>query len=180
MIATQPLLEVSDLSVEYASDSGPVRAVDQVSLQVAPGEFIGIVGESGCGKSTLLYAIARLLSAPAEVVGGSVRLQGRDLLAMDEEALREIRWRDYSLVMQSAMNALNPVLTVGAQLEDTIAAHKPLPSRAARDRSAALLRMVGIDPVHLKSFPHQLSGGMRQHAMITIALVFNPEPELMD
>src|SRR5437588_9183546 len=104
MIAIKPLLEVNDLSVEYASESGPVRAVDQVSLDVAPGEFIGIVGESGCGKSTLLFAIARLLSPPAEVVGGSVRLQGHDLLAMDEEALREIRWRDYSLVMHGAMD----------------------------------------------------------------------------
>jgi len=180
MIATRPLLEVSDLSVEYASDRGPVRAVDQVSLDVAPGEFIGIVGESGCGKSTLLFAIARLLTPPAAVVGGGVRLRGRDLLAMDEEALREIRWRDYSLVMQSAMNALNPVLTVGAQLADTIAAHQPLKSREVRDRSAELLRMVGIDPVHLRSFPHQLSGGMRQRAMIAMALVFTPELVIMD
>src|SRR5437588_9238319 len=180
MIATKPLLEVSDLSVEYASDSGPVRAVDQVSLEVAPGEFIGIVGESGCGKSTLLFAIARLLSPPAEVVGGSVRLKGRDLLAMDEEALREIRWRDYSLVMQSAMNALNPVLTVGAQLRDTIDAHDAIPKEESPNRSAALLRMVGIDPVHLKSYPHQLSGGMRQRAMIAMALVFTPELVIMD
>src|SRR5205085_9432062 len=122
------------------SEAGAVRAVDQVSLEVGPGEFIGIVGESGCGKSTLLYAIARLLSPPATVVRGSVRLRGRDLLAMDEEALREIRWRDYSLVMQSAMNALNPVLTVGAQLRDTIHAHEAV-GKESRDRSASLLRM---------------------------------------
>src|SRR2546421_9035731 len=171
MIATQPLLEVSDLSVEYASDSGPVRAVDQVSLQVAPGEFIGSVGDSVCGKPPLLYAIARLLSAPATIAGGSVRLKGRDLLAMDEEALREIRWRDYSLVMQSAMNALNPVLTVGAQLRDTIDAHEASFTAGSASRPASLLRMVGIYPVHLKSYPHQLSGGMRQRAMIAMALV---------
>jgi peptide/nickel transport system ATP-binding protein len=180
MIAVKPLLEVRDLTVEYASDAGAVRAVDQVSLELAPGEFLGIVGESGCGKSTLLYAIARLLTRPAEVVGGSVHLRGRDLLAMDEEALREIRWRDYSLVMQSAMNALNPVLTVGAQLHDTIAAHESISPKQTHDRSAALLRMVSIDPIHLKSFPHQLSGGMRQRAMIAMALIFTPELVIMD
>src|SRR5439155_254590 len=151
MIATRPVLEVKDLSVEYASDAGPVRAVDQVSLDVAPGEFIGIVGESGCGKSTFLFAVARLLSPPARVVSGSVRLQGRDLLAMNEEALREIRWRDYSVVMQSAMNALNPVLTVGAQLQDTIAAHEPISAREAHRRSGSLLRLVGIVPVDHRS-----------------------------
>ena len=180
MIATRPLLEVKDLTVEYDSDAGPVRAVDHVSIDLAPREFLGIVGESGCGKSTLLFAIARLLSPPAAVVGGSVQLQGRDLLALDEEALREIRWRDYSVVMQSAMNALNPVLTVGAQLEDTIAAHQSMRGREAHERSGSLLRLVGIDPIHLKSYPHQLSGGMRQRAMIAMALLFTPELVIMD
>ena len=180
MIAVKPLLDVKDLTVEYATDAGPVCAVDHVSLEVAPGEFVGIVGESGCGKSTLLFAIARLLSPSCDVVSGSVRLHGRDLLAMDEAALREIRWRDYSVVMQSAMNALNPVLTVGAQLEDTIDAHEAMSAREAHERSASLLRLVGIDPLHLKSYPHQLSGGMRQRAMIAMALVFTPELVIMD
>jgi peptide/nickel transport system ATP-binding protein len=180
MIATRPLLAVDGLSVEYASDRGPVRAVDAVSFQLEAGEFLGIVGESGCGKSTLLFAIARLLTPPAAVVDGRVELKGRDLLAMDEEALREIRWRDYSLVMQSAMNALNPVLTVGEQLQDTIAAHEPSSPDKSRQRSARLLRLVGIDPIHLKSYPHQLSGGMRQRAMIAMALVFTPELVIMD
>jgi peptide/nickel transport system ATP-binding protein len=180
VIAVKPLLDVKDLTVEYSTDAGPVCAVDHVSLEVAPGEFVGIVGESGCGKTTLLFAIARLLSPSCDVVSGSVRLHGRDLLAMDEAALREIRWRDYSVVMQSAMNALNPVLTVGAQLVDTIDAHEAMPAREAHERSASLLRLVGIDPVHLKSYPHQLSGGMRQRAMIATALVFTPELVIMD
>jgi peptide/nickel transport system ATP-binding protein len=180
VIAVKPLLDVKDLTVEYSTDAGPVCAVDHVSLEVAPGEFVGIVGESGCGKTTLLFAIARLLSPSCDVVSGSVRLHGRDLLAMDEAALREIRWRDYSVVMQSAMNALNPVLTVGAQLVDTIDAHEAMPAREAHERSASLLRLVGIDPVHLKSYPHQLSGGMRQRAMIAMALVFTPELVIMD
>jgi peptide/nickel transport system ATP-binding protein len=180
VIAVKPLLDVKDLTVEYATDAGPVCAVDHVSLEVAPGEFVGIVGESGCGKSTLLFAISRLLSPSCDIVSGSVRLHGRDLLAMDAAALREIRWRDYSVVMQSAMNALNPVLTVGAQLEDTIDAHEAMSAREAQERSASLLRLVGIDPLHLKSYPHQLSGGMRQRAMIAMALVFTPELVIMD
>jgi peptide/nickel transport system ATP-binding protein len=180
VITTAPLLEVRDLTVEYASDAGPVRAVDHVSLKLQRGEFLGIVGESGCGKSTLLFAIARLLDRSCQVVGGSVRLRGQDLLAMDEDALRAIRWRDYSLVMQSAMNALNPVLSVGDQLEDAMSAHEALPSDEVERRSASLFRMVGIDPLHLKSYPHQLSGGMRQRAMIAMALVFTPELVIMD
>jgi len=180
MIAAAPLLAVNELTVEYATDAGPVRAVDHVSLDVAPGEFVGIVGESGCGKSTLLFAIARLLTPSCDVVGGSIRLHGRDLLAMDEEALRDIRWRDYSVVMQSAMNALNPVLTVGAQLEDAMAAHESVQAGDRQTRSASLLRLVGIDPRHLASYPHQLSGGMRQRAMIAMALVFTPELVIMD
>jgi peptide/nickel transport system ATP-binding protein len=173
------LLEVEDLVVEYGGDA-PVRAVDHVSLDVAPGEFVGIVGESGCGKSTLLYAIARLLSSPAEIVGGKVRFKGRSMVELEEKELREVRWRDYSVVMQSAMNALNPVLTIGAQLRDAIAAHERMPAGKMRERAAEVLRLVGIDPVHLKSYPHQLSGGMRQRAMIAMALVFAPDLVIMD
>ena len=180
MIGTRPILEVKDLVVEYGSADGPVRAVDRVSLEVAPGEFLGIVGESGCGKSTLLFAIARLLSPPAEIVSGEVRFEGSDMVTLDEEELRAIRWRRYSVVMQSAMNALNPVLTIGAQLKDAILAHEEMSSRKLRARSQEVLRLVGIDPIHLDSFPHQLSGGMRQRSMIAMALVFEPELVIMD
>ena len=176
MIATKPLLEVRDLIVEY----GDVRAVDRVSLEVAPGEFLGIVGESGCGKSTLLFAIARLLSPPARIVSGDVRFQGTDMVKLDEDELRHVRWRHYSVVMQSAMNALNPVLTIGAQLADAIRAHEDRPASQVRSRSEEVMRLVGIDPVHLRSHPHQLSGGMRQRAMIAMALVFTPELVIMD
>ena len=180
MIGTRPILEVKDLVVEYGSADGPVRAVDRVSLEVAPGEFLGIVGESGCGKSTLLFAIARLLSPPAEIVSGEVRFEGSDMVTLDEEELRAIRWRRYSVVMQSAMNALNPVLTIGAQLKDAILAHEEMSSRKLRARSQEVLRLVGIDPIHLDSFPHQLSGGMRQRSMIAMALVFEPELVIRD
>jgi peptide/nickel transport system ATP-binding protein len=178
--AGSSLLEVRDLCVDYVTEKGAVRAVDRVSLSVAPGEFLGIVGESGCGKSTLLYAIARLLVPPAEIASGSIRFRGDDMVTMGEEDLRHIRWQNYSLVMQSAMNALNPVMTIGAQLSDAILAHQRLPQRAVLARSEEVMRLVGIDPVHLKSYPHQLSGGMRQRSMIAMALVFTPELVIMD
>jgi peptide/nickel transport system ATP-binding protein len=182
MIATaaRPLLRVKDLCVDYLTERGPVRAVDSVSLDVEKGEFLGIVGESGCGKSTLLFAISSLLSPPARVASGEVRFQGEDMVTMSEAELRRFRWRQYSVVMQSAMNALNPVMTIGDQLRDAIAAHERMSSHDMKTRSEEVLRLVGIDPVHLHSYPHQLSGGMRQRAMIAMALVFTPELVIMD
>jgi peptide/nickel transport system ATP-binding protein len=180
MIATAPVLDIRGLNVDYVTERGVVRAVDNVSLEVAEGEFLGIVGESGCGKSTLLFAIARLLSPPAEIASGSVRFKGTDMVTLGDEELRHIRWRDYSVVMQSAMNALNPVMTIGAQLKDAIEAHERMPARRIRSRSEEVMRLVGIDPLHLSSYPHQLSGGMRQRAMIAMALVFTPDLVIMD
>ena len=180
MSDTAPLLEVRDLVVEYSGDHSNVLAVDRVSLRLMPGEFLAVVGESGCGKSTLCFAIAQLLIPPAEIVAGSVLFHGRDLVQMREGQLRHLRWREYSVVMQSAMNALNPVMTVGAQLMDAIAAHQHMAAKAARRRAAEVLRLVGIDPLHLASYPHQLSGGMRQRAMIAMALVFTPSLIIMD
>jgi peptide/nickel transport system ATP-binding protein len=181
VIATgEAVLEVKDLTVDYMTDRGAVRAVDRASLEVARGEFLGIVGESGCGKSTLLFAIARLLSHPAEIAGGTVLFKGTDMVSLGEKELRHLRWRDYSVVMQSAMNALNPVMTIGAQLRDAIQAHERMSGQQIRDRSAEVMRLVGIDAAHLNSYPHQLSGGMRQRAMIAMALVFTPDLVIMD
>jgi len=174
------ILEVVDLSVDYMTSGKPSRAVDKVSFDLVAGEFLGIVGESGCGKSTLLFAIAQLLSLPAEVVGGAVRFKGRDMVSLTGKELRAVRWRDYSVVMQSAMNALNPVKTIGAQYEDTMKAHGNPTKAEIQARSHEVLALVGIDAVHLKSFPHQLSGGMRQRVMIAMALLFSPALILMD
>jgi peptide/nickel transport system ATP-binding protein len=174
------LLAVRDLRVEYLTGGGSVRAVDGVSLDVAAGEFVGVVGESGCGKSTLLFAIAQLLSPPAGITGGSVVFQGQNLVTMTEKQLNVLRWRDYSVVMQSAMNALNPVTTIGAQFQDAIAAHARYSAAQTRQRSTEVMELVGIDPVHLRSYPHQLSGGMRQRAMIAMALLFTPDLVIMD
>jgi peptide/nickel transport system ATP-binding protein len=175
-----PLLQVRDLSVEYILERGVINAVDHVSLDVAGGEFLAIVGESGCGKSTLLFAIAQLLNPPAAITGGSVTFQGRNLVGLTETDLTAVRWKDMSVVMQSAMNALNPVLTVGAQFRDAMRSHGVTSKQEIAERSAEVLRMVGIDPVHLKSYPHQLSGGMRQRSMIAMAMLFTPELVIMD
>ena len=174
------ILEVRGLSVAYASEHGPVVAVDDVSFDLRRGEFLGIVGESGCGKSTLLFAVAQLLSPPGEIVGGEVVFHGRDMVRLHGGQLRHMRWRDYSVVMQSAMNALNPVLTVAAQMRDACEAHSTMTKRQIESRSKEVLRLVSIDPVHLHSYPHQLSGGMRQRAMIAMALLFTPELIIMD
>jgi peptide/nickel transport system ATP-binding protein len=174
------ILEVEDLCVDYASSAGTAKAVDKVSFELSEREFLAVVGESGCGKSTLLFAIARLLTPPAEVSGGRVFFSGQNMVAMSDKALRALRWRDLSVVMQSAMNALNPVTSIGAQFSDAMRAHGEKDPKAVRARSEEVLSMVGIDPVHLASYAHQLSGGMRQRAMIAMALLFSPELILMD
>jgi peptide/nickel transport system ATP-binding protein len=176
----EPLLEVVDLSVDYLTDAADVRAVDRVSFRLEPGEFLGIVGESGCGKSTLLFAIAQLLSPPGEVSGGKAVFRGRDMVRLGRGELRHMRWREFSVVMQSAMNALNPMKSIGAQFKDTLEAHERMSGEAIRSRCTEVMRLVGIDDVHLESFPHQLSGGMRQRAMIAMALLFTPQLVIMD
>ena len=178
------VLSVRDLSVEYDTPGGGVVAVDHVDLDVAPGEFLGVVGESGCGKSTMLFAIAQLLSPPAAITGGTVEFRGDNLVTMSEKELNVLRWRDLSVVMQSAMNALNPVTSIGAQFKDTMRAHGRAMGGSSKDeihsRSVEVLKLVGIDPIHLRSYPHQLSGGMRQRAMIAMALLFTPDLVIMD
>ena len=176
------VLAARDLTVAYASDAGPVVAVDHIDLELGKGEFLAIVGESGCGKSTLLYSIARLLGSPlpGEIVGGEVLFQGRNMVVLEEKQLRAIRWRELSVVMQSAMNALNPVLTVAQQMRDACKAHSAMSDREIEARSREVLKLVSIDPVHLHSYPHQLSGGMRQRAMIAMALLFTPDLVIMD
>ncbi len=174
------ILEVSGLSVDYVLPAGDVRAVDDVSFAVDRGEFLGIVGESGCGKSTLLFAVAQLLAPPARVTAGTVSFQGTNLVGLTDKQLSAIRWRDMSVVMQSAMNALNPVKSIGAQFKDALQAHGKASKQEVASRSAEVLQMVGIDPVHLKSYPHQLSGGMRQRSMIAMAMLFTPDLIIMD
>jgi len=174
------ILSVLDLSVAYQTRRGDVGAVEHVSFDLDRGEFLGVVGESGCGKSTLLFAIAQLLVPPASITSGAVMFRGRDLTGLTERELAPIRWKEMSVVMQSAMNALNPVKSIAAQFADAMRAHGETSKQAIAERSAEVLAMVGIDPVHLRSYPHQLSGGMRQRAMIAMALLFTPDLVIMD
>ena len=179
------VLTVEHLDVIYQVAS-PVHAVRDVSLSLGRGEILGLAGESGCGKTTLAYAINRLHRPPAEVTNGSVTFHDRDgqdldLLGLANEDLRRFRWAKLSMVFQGAMNALNPVTSVRAQLDDVLTTHVPAMSRSARRaRCVEVFELVGVDPVRLDSFPHELSGGMRQRVMIAMALLLNPQVMIMD
>src|SRR5712692_5177969 len=193
-IRSNKLLEVKHLSVDYESARGAVHAVTDVSFAIERGQILGLAGESGSGKSTLAYAIARLLQPPAVVTQGQVLYHPHrrqvsqtskdavvDVLALNPDQLRAFRWRDLSIVFQSAMNALNPVMDIGTQITDVLRAHNPLMTTArARSRAVELLQLVGIASDRLHSYPHELSGGMRQRAIIAIALALDPEIIIMD
>ena len=181
-----PVLDIRDLSIVYRTPRGDVRAVHEVNLALSPGEIVGLVGESGSGKSTLAYGACRLLRAPALITGGSVTYSGRraagptDILQMRPEDLRRLRWREIAIVFQSAMNALNPVLNVRDQILDAISAHIRMPRQKALEKVSSLLDLVGIPSSRLRSYPHELSGGMRQRVMIAMALAADPEVVIMD
>jgi peptide/nickel transport system ATP-binding protein len=183
---TALLLEVRKLCVDYGTGTDAVHAVVDADLILRRGEVLGLAGESGSGKSTLAFAITRLLRAPGLITGGDVRYYAGngavvDMLAAGERQLRVLRWSHISLVMQSAMNALNPVLSVRAQLTDALRAHRPdMSTGERRARAAELLAMVGINADRLGSYPHQLSGGMRQRVMIAMALALEPQVVIMD
>ncbi len=181
-----PVLEIRDFSVVYRTPTGDVRAVDQFSLDINAGEVIGLVGESGSGKSTLAYGAVRLLRPPALITSGSVRYCGRrmtgpaDIMLLSSDQLQRLRWREIAIVFQSAMNALNPVLNVRDQLLDVIRAHLRVSRKEARDRTGALLDLVGIPRARERSYPYELSGGMRQRVMIAMAVATEPEIIIMD
>jgi len=179
-VATKPLLELDQVSVDYVLADRRVRAVDNVSLSIAQGEILGLAGESGCGKSTLAGAVLQILKPPAEVSGGRILYQGQDLVAMSREQLRRVRWRHVSLVFQSAMNVLNPVMRVGDQFVDMFKAHDRIRKSDALARAGDLLELVGIDRGRVRSYPHELSGGMRQRVVIAMALALEPELIVMD
>jgi peptide/nickel transport system ATP-binding protein len=186
----ETILEIKHLSVEYGSASGAVRALNDVSITLARGQILGLAGESGSGKTTLGHAIARLLRPPASVTAGEVRYYPRDgagdgqpvdILQLSGRQLRAVRWSTLAIVFQSAMNALNPVLRLSSQIDDVLKAHRPQMSpQERRERAQELLRLVGIAPDRIKSYPHELSGGMRQRAIIAIALALSPEIIIMD
>jgi peptide/nickel transport system permease protein len=184
--APEVILELKNLRVEYVGESSRTVAVNDVSLTLRRGEVLGIAGESGSGKSTLAYAITRLHKPPAEISAGEMIYTRRDgstvdILSLSEEELRKFRWEELSIVFQSAMNALNPVLTIGSQIDDVLRAHKPgMSGLQRRDKIIELLALVGIQRDRIGAYPHELSGGMRQRAMIAIGLALDPEIIVMD
>ncbi|MGH2445305.1 MAG: dipeptide/oligopeptide/nickel ABC transporter permease/ATP-binding protein [Candidatus Limnocylindria bacterium] len=178
---TDPILRVRDLSIDFEVGGRPLRAVDGVSFDLRRGETLGLVGESGCGKTTTVLGVLRLLPPGGRVVGGSVWFDGEDLLGLDGRSLRAFRWTRLSLVFQEAMNALNPVRRVGDQIAEAIRLHDPRASSGHADRRAAdLLERVGIGRRRANEFPHTYSGGMRQRAMIALALACDPDVIVAD
>jgi peptide/nickel transport system ATP-binding protein len=193
-VTTDTLLDVHHVSIEYGSEKEPVHAVTDVSFSLRRGEVMGLAGESGSGKSTLAYAISRLLPPTAAIMSGQVlyyphagsgttraATSPTDVLALSPAELRVFRWNDLAIVFQSAMNALNPVMTIGAQIDDVLRTHRSdMGAAERRQRAIELLRLVGIAADRLKSFPYELSGGMRQRAIIAIALALSPDLIIMD
>lgn len=182
---TEAVLTARNVSIEYEVDP-PVKAVRDVSLTLNRGEILGLAGESGCGKSTLAYGVNRLLKPPALMTSGEIVFHDRsgvdiDVVGLTDEELRRFRWDKVSMVFQGAMNSLNPVINIRAQLFDVFTTHRPGMSRRQKQaRSEELLELVGVDPKRLTSFPHELSGGMRQRVMIAMALALDPQVMIMD
>jgi peptide/nickel transport system ATP-binding protein len=190
-VDTRSALEITGLCVDYGVGEGAVHAVNAVDLTVRRGEVIGIAGESGSGKSTLAYAVTRLLRDPGVIVGGEATFYSYppgggapvavDLLAADKAVIQSVRWSEIAVVFQSAMNALNPVMTIGVLMDDVLKAHeKGMSKRERRARIEELLETVGIGADRRRSYPHELSGGMRQRVMIALAIALNPQLLIMD
>jgi peptide/nickel transport system ATP-binding protein len=180
-----PVLTIDDFSVDYLGET-PVHAVKNVSLTLGRGEILGLAGESGCGKSTLAYGVNRLLKPPAIITSGSATFHSREGYSIDlgnlgGEDLRAFRWDKISMVFQGAMNSLNPVINIRAQLEDIFTTHRPEMKKAERrELCGDLLERVGVDRSRLRAFPHELSGGMRQRVMIAMAMALDPQVMIMD
>jgi oligopeptide transport system ATP-binding protein len=173
---TEPLLSVRHLTTEFRLPDGQLaRALEDVSFDVLPGQTVGLVGESGCGKTTTLMSVMRLLPGNGRITGGSVLFRGNDLLALSEPEMRRHRWTDIAVVFQGAMNALNPVMRIADQVREPILLHNMMDRRAADRRVHELLELVGIPGARRNQYPHQYSGGMRQRAMIAMALACSPD-----
>ena len=174
------LLELQQLVVDYGYGERRARAVDGVDLAIHEGEVLGLAGESGCGKTTIANAVLQILRPPAHIAGGRILFQGEDILGKSAKELRRYRWRNVSMVLQSAMSALNPVMRIGDQFIDAMQAHEKINRKQAITRASELLELVGIDGRRVSAYPHQLSGGMRQRVVIAMALSLKPELIILD
>ena len=176
-----PVLQVKDLTMHYQTRQGTVKAVDGISFELARGEVLGLVGESGCGKTSIAVTLMKLLPDNALIIKGQVLLDGQDLMTMDDTTLRKYRWRRISMIFQAAMNSLDPVHRVGDQIIEAIEAHDMITTMAeARETVDRLFRLVGLDPGLTDRYPHEFSGGMRQRAVIAMALACQPDVIVAD
>jgi peptide/nickel transport system ATP-binding protein len=176
----EDLLSIRDLTVRYRTPQGPVHAVDAVSFSVPRGEVVGLVGESGCGKTTVGRAVMGVVPRTADILGGPVLFEGRDLIRLSERERRALRWKEMAFIPQTAMNALDPVYRVGRQIEEVLVERGGRSRAQARARAEELFSLVGIDARRLDDYPHQFSGGMKQRASIAIALALEPKLVLAD
>jgi peptide/nickel transport system ATP-binding protein len=173
---TRPILEVKNLETTFFTNAGPVRAVNNVNYEIHQGQTLGIVGESGCGKSVTSYSLMRLIELPGQITGGEVLLNGRNILKLSEGEMEDVRGGEMAMIFQEPMTALNPVLTIGYQMDEQIIKHRNCSLKESRERGIEMLRLVGIPSPEERydTYPHQLSGGMRQRAMIAMALSCDP------
>ncbi|HEY4822565.1 MAG TPA: ABC transporter ATP-binding protein [Candidatus Bathyarchaeia archaeon] len=176
-----PILQLDGLTTNYRTMRGWVKAAEDVSFEIEKGEALGVVGESGCGKTTVALSILKILPQGARIRGGRILFEGNDLVPLSDRQMRKIRWKGISIVFQGAMNALNPVFKVGDQIIEAIRLHEPDVSKSdAKRRAEALLEMVGVEPSRVDNYPHEFSGGMRQRALIAMALAANPKLLIAD
>jgi peptide/nickel transport system ATP-binding protein len=181
MIDNDNVLDVRNLTMHYMTRRGPVYAVDEVSFHVGRGESVGLVGESGCGKTSIAISLLRLLPDNAEIKGGEILLNGTDLVPLGYEEVRKFRWRHISMVFQAAMNAMNPVYTIEEQILEAMRLHRPeLSDKEMSSKIDHLFELVGLDPAFRSQYPHQYSGGMRQRAVIAMALSCDPDIIIAD
>ena len=176
----QTVLSVEGLSMQYETGAGPVKAVDGVSFSVEKGQALGLVGESGCGKTSIALSLLRLLPESARITGGRILLNGTDIVSLTEEEMRKMRWDRISLVFQAAMNSLNPVYRVGDQIIEALDEHVRLSRDDSRERVGELFDLVGLDRAHIDNYPHEYSGGMKQRAVIAMALSCDPDIVIAD
>ncbi|WP_048150142.1 ABC transporter ATP-binding protein [Palaeococcus ferrophilus] len=175
------VLEVKDLKMYYFASRGVVKAVDNISFDLHKGEVLGLAGESGCGKSSLGFTLMGMPTPPGKIVGGSVKVDGREIVGLPEDVLRkEIRWQKIAMIFQGAMNALNPVYTIGYQMIEPLLYHKGMEREEAIDRAQKYLELVGLPPEIVDRYPHELSGGMKQRVVIAMALLLEPEVVIAD
>jgi peptide/nickel transport system ATP-binding protein len=174
------LIEVENLKLYFMTRRGPAKAVDNIGFSIEKKETLGLIGESGCGKTTTAMALMKFIKPPGQIIGGSIRFMGNDIVPMTDEQIRQLRGKEISIVRQEAQNALNPVLTIGRQITEMILEHEPVTRETALARAKKQLNLVGISDQRINSYPHEFSGGMKQRAMAAIATACNPKLLILD